>query len=234
VILDGWRKENLAILREDGEYARLGKNGRSDHLRHHLLLNHATGPEALKSAERYKSQIEGSRVLKREFRSHFETKVNKGDKPPKYRLWNAETVFHADFRKQAGKALRKNAKKSSPAKDAGIRGAKSEAPGIIASAKEMFPQPKSKGKKDLFAYFGLLRALNSWKRGRRNHVRQSHNFFSQQSTGQFLEILRDTPEPSDRNLAGRFGLHCRRESPFRHPARLHIGRRAGRHGSPTR
>ena len=52
VIMDGWCKENLAILREDSEYARLDKDGKADHLTHQDLLNHETGPEALKEVEK--------------------------------------------------------------------------------------------------------------------------------------------------------------------------------------
>ncbi|HLP40998.1 MAG TPA: hypothetical protein VK465_05785 [Fibrobacteria bacterium] len=123
VIMDGWCKENLAILREDGEYARLDNNGKADHLTHQLLLNHETGPEALRTVKKFKSQIEESHALQYEFRKHFKAMVDAGVKPAKDGLWDSMPVFHADFRKQAGKALHQDAKKSSPGKDARNLGA---------------------------------------------------------------------------------------------------------------
>ncbi|HLP41723.1 MAG TPA: hypothetical protein VK465_09475, partial [Fibrobacteria bacterium] len=171
VIMDGWCKENLAVLREDSEYARLDKDGNANQIKHQDHLDHTTGPAAWKSVENYKARIEGSSGKQGLFQRVFDRLVARGFETPKKNLWDAETVFHADFLDQAGKAL--HPKTPSRGEGAGaqgakpdaeharhgllaeiqavgvarslganIRGAKAEAPGIIASAKDMFPDPR--------------------------------------------------------------------------------------------
>ncbi|HLP41634.1 MAG TPA: hypothetical protein VK465_09020 [Fibrobacteria bacterium] len=190
VIMDGWCKENLAVFREDSEYARLGKRGEADHLKHLDLLNHKTGPKALKEVEKFKAEIAGNQDLQDSFKRRFDSLVEEKYTWQKSSLWNAESVFHADFREQAGKGLHKGVEHVQGAKDvkkaakhaevgeesrrekkvrarmgrfkqatmaeiqavgvarslgANIRGAKVEAPKIIASAKELFPNPELNG-----------------------------------------------------------------------------------------
>jgi hypothetical protein len=169
--MDGWCKEGLAILREDSEYARLAPDGSANHLKHEDILDPKTGPAAWKSVQGYKAKIEGSTRMWYLFQREFDRLVDAGVEIPKKYLWDAETVFHGEFREQAGKAL--HAKRPSPAESAGvagagsvanrpahpvlaeiqavgvarslgsnIRGAVAESPGILASAKEMFPDPR--------------------------------------------------------------------------------------------
>ena len=103
VIMDGWCKESLAILREDSEYARLKRGGKGNHLEHKLVLDYQSGPKGWATVEDFKSQIEGSRGLQQVYHEHFEQLV--ADGPKVFGLWNAETVFHEDFRNQAAAAL---------------------------------------------------------------------------------------------------------------------------------
>jgi hypothetical protein len=170
VIMDGWCQEHLAILREDSEYARLGPDGSASHLKHQDFLDHQTGPAAWKSVEKYQAVIAGSTGKQRVFQREFDRLLAARFETPKKHLWDAETVFHGEFREQAGKAL--HAKQPSPAESAGIgadpasvqakratlaeiqavgvarslgsniRGAKAEAPGILAAAKDLFPGPQ--------------------------------------------------------------------------------------------
>jgi hypothetical protein len=171
VILDGWCKEDLAILREDSEYARLDPYGKANQLKHQDLLDHKTGPAAWNRVEKYRAQIEGSTGKQRVFQRAYDRLVAAGFVTPEKNLWDAESVFDAGFRKHAGKAL--HAGKPSPAESAGvpgagsaadrpahpalaeiqavgvarslganIRGAKAEASGIIAAAKDLFPDPR--------------------------------------------------------------------------------------------
>lgn len=181
VIMDGWCKDNLAILREDSEYARLDRDGKGDHLSHDHVLDHKSGPEALKSVEAFTAEIKGSPDLRKTFRSEYKRYVSAGTEPDEDCLWDAQSVFHADFRREAGAALREDVGKPAPGKEASIpdadpgakrakraslgeiravgvarslgsniRGAKADAPGIIASARDLFPNPKSnKRKRDL-------------------------------------------------------------------------------------
>jgi hypothetical protein len=168
VIMDGWCREKLAILREDSEYARLAADGSANQLKHQDLLDHKTGPEAWKSVKGYQAQIEGSARLRYLFQRTLDRHVDAGTEMPDEYLWDAETVFHNDFREQACKAL--HAKQPSPAEgagvpgagsaadrpahpalaeiqavgvarslDANIRGAVAAAPGILAAARDMFP-----------------------------------------------------------------------------------------------
>jgi hypothetical protein len=174
VIMDGWCRENLAILREDSAYARLDEDGDGNHLIHHDLLDHETGPEALQSVNALKAHIESSPALGGEFHKSVAFLVASDFEAPEAGLRNSETVFHAGFREQASQALRKEAGKPGPGMygfvpgvdpvskrakheclaeiqavgvarslGANIRGAKSEAPAILASAQRMFPQPKA-------------------------------------------------------------------------------------------
>jgi hypothetical protein len=202
VIMDGWCKESLAVLREDGKFSRLGKNGEGSHLKHDDPLNHITGPEALKVVEKYKAQIENSPYFQDVFKTEFNRLVDGKHAWPKESFWSATSVFHPDFQKQAGAALHKDVRQVMDAKDvqeaskhaadarkslmkrifrnraeqakqkdvrnqaeqvkhaslaeiqavgvarslgSNIRGAIAEAPGIISSAKEMFPRPASDG-----------------------------------------------------------------------------------------
>ncbi|HLP40445.1 MAG TPA: hypothetical protein VK465_02965 [Fibrobacteria bacterium] len=168
VVLDGWCKENLAILREDSYFARLDKNGKADHLKHEGLLNHETGPKALREVEKYKQQIKKNTGLQETYNEYFLERFQypKVDSDT-FGLWNDTTVFHADFLEQAGNALHKEVKEVKANKDvrkaanhaslaeiqavgvarslgSNIRGAITEAPGIIAAAKEMIPRPTRK------------------------------------------------------------------------------------------
>ena len=191
--MDGWCKNNLAILREDGQYSRLDRNGKGDHLEHLDLLNYKSGPKALKLVEKYKARIENTPALRHTFHSELERHVKAGTVMDERCLWDAESVFHEDFRQQANAALHKELKHVQGAKEiqkvakdargasgamepleemivriraehakyaslaeiqaigvarslgSNIRGAKDEAPGIIASAKEMFPPLESVG-----------------------------------------------------------------------------------------
>jgi hypothetical protein len=171
VIMDGWCKEKLAILREDSHFARLDTDGKAGHLKHDDPLNHVTGPEALKTTEKYKAQIENSPYFQDSFKKEFNCLVDAKEEWPKESFWNDTSVFHADFRGQAAKALHQDATKPSPIPDvdrvweqakrasiadiqavgvarslgSNVRGAIAEAPGIIASAKEMFPHSVSEG-----------------------------------------------------------------------------------------
>jgi hypothetical protein len=166
VILDGWCKENLAILREDSHFARLDQYGQADQIKHKDPLNYRSGPEALKVVEKYKAQIENNPHFQETFKGEFDRLVAEKYEWRKSSFWNDTSVFHADFRDRAGRALHKGAEKPSPIPDAdplserakraslaeiqavgvarslgsNIRDAKAGAPGIIASAKEMFPR----------------------------------------------------------------------------------------------
>jgi hypothetical protein len=171
VIMDGWCDENIAILREDGNFAELDRNGRGRHLSHDHLLDHQTGPQALARVNQFKAQIEGSQSLQNTFHSHLMHLVAEGSKEPKHGLWNATTIFNDDFRDRATDAL--HPEKPLPGdgvgtRDAGsvavrfghtvlldmhavgvarslganIRGALAEAPVITASARAMFPLPE--------------------------------------------------------------------------------------------
>ncbi|HLP41686.1 MAG TPA: hypothetical protein VK465_09280 [Fibrobacteria bacterium] len=152
VIMDAWGKENVAIFREDSEYARLDTHGKGDHLNHHDLLNHRTGPRALKEVKHLRAKIESNRNWKRECDNDIQSLVNSGINVGEKGRRNAESVFHADFQERAGRALHKDAKHASLAEiqaigvarslGSNIRGAKAEAPEIIASAKEMFSRPR--------------------------------------------------------------------------------------------
>jgi hypothetical protein len=186
VIMDGWCTENLAILREDSVYARLGQDGKGTHLTHHDLLNHETGPEALRSVNALKAHIDRSPALGGEFHKFVDLLVASEFQVPEKDLRNAETVFHPGFREQASQALRKDPGKPAPgwygfipgvdpvakrakheslagiqavgvarSLGADIRGAKSEAPGIIAAAKDMFPRPEAEGT----GFFGSVLAF---------------------------------------------------------------------------
>jgi hypothetical protein len=152
VIMDGWCKEGLAVLREDSHFARLDKDGRGDHLSHAHLLNHQSGPAVLARVENFKAQIEGSKSLQDAFHNELKRREETGWKTDERYLWDAQSAFHADFRKEAGAALRKDAKHPAWAEiqavgvarslGADVRGGIAEAPGIIATAKEMFPRPE--------------------------------------------------------------------------------------------
>jgi hypothetical protein len=170
VIMDGWCKENLAILREDGQFARLDNDGKGDHLSHAYFLDHQSGPEALARVNHFKAQIEGSRDLQDTFHTMHKQLVDAGIELSGAALWDAQSVFHADFRQQAGKVLHRD--RTAPEVGAGgqgdgsvanrftqqtlldmqavdvarslganIRSAIAEAPAILASAREMFPRP---------------------------------------------------------------------------------------------
>ena len=190
VIMDGWCKENLAILREDGEYSRLDQDGKGGHLRYPDLLDYQSGPRALKLVEKYKARIENKPDLRNIFHAELDSHVKAGTVLEANCIWDAESVFHGEFRQQASAALHKNVQhvqdaedmpiaakaamgvKESPEEKAvpyqarqakhaslaeiqaigvalslgsNIRGAKAEAPGIIASAKELFPLPEPVG-----------------------------------------------------------------------------------------
>ncbi|HLP43559.1 MAG TPA: hypothetical protein VK465_18805, partial [Fibrobacteria bacterium] len=160
VILDGWCKEKVAVLREDSYFARLDQDGKAGHLKHDDPMNHRTGPEALKAVEKYKARIESSPFFQDVFKKDFESLVANKEEWPKESLWNDTSVFHADFRGRAGNALHEDAQQARSASLAGIRavgvarslgsnvrGAIAEAPGIIASAKDMFPNPESNKRK---------------------------------------------------------------------------------------
>jgi hypothetical protein len=127
VIMDGWCREGLAVLREDSRFAALDKDGQGDHLIHEDLLDHRSGPEALASVKRYKARIEESGSLQQEFHAELHnlvatrTEVNVAD------LWTAQPSCHADFRQEAGTALHQDAKHPdargpAPGKGAGMRG----------------------------------------------------------------------------------------------------------------
>ncbi|HLP41104.1 MAG TPA: hypothetical protein VK465_06325 [Fibrobacteria bacterium] len=176
VIMDGWCKNNLAILREDGKFSRLDKDGKPASFSHQLFLNRESGPRTLRSVEKFKAQIENTPALERMFRTDFDHFVAAGAQPRKESLWRATSVFHKDFEEQAARALDKAATASPSVAGAGvkgadpvsarakraslteiqavgvarslgsnIRGAIAEAPKIIATAKELFPESKSSG-----------------------------------------------------------------------------------------
>jgi hypothetical protein len=172
VIMDGWCVNNVAILREDSAFAKLDARGRGRHLSHDHMLDHRSGPEALASVNRYKAQIEGSRDLQEIFHRNLMGVVAAEAKMPEEGIWDATSVFHEDFREQASAALHEDAEKPGKASvippgadpvarqakqaslaeiqaigvarslGADIRGAKAEAPAILAAAQEMFPRPE--------------------------------------------------------------------------------------------
>jgi hypothetical protein len=155
IIMDGWCKENLAVLREDSSFARLDKDGNGGHLSHEHLLDYRSGRAVLARVEEYKARIEGSMSLQTVFHNEFELRKALGRKMDEEFLWDAQSAFHPDFAKEAGEALRKDAKHPALAEihavgaarslGANIRAAVAEAPGVIAQAKEMFPRPEPKG-----------------------------------------------------------------------------------------
>ncbi|HLP41741.1 MAG TPA: hypothetical protein VK465_09565 [Fibrobacteria bacterium] len=173
IIMDGWCKEKVAIHREDSHFARLDNEGKADHLIHEDILDHVIGPVAWKTVEKYKAQIDNNPVFQEVFDDTLNRLVDSNPELSKESLWNDTSVFHTDFREQAGKALHRNAGQSSPIPDAdpvsvqakhaslaeiravgvarslgsNVRGAIADAPGIIASAKDMFPNPESKKRK---------------------------------------------------------------------------------------
>jgi hypothetical protein len=181
VIMDGWCKDNLAILREDSHFARLDRDGKGEHLSHDHLLDPRSGPEDLHAVEKFKAEIEESRDLRETFQRKLNRYIAAGTEPDEDLLWEAQSVFLADFRQQAGAALRPDALKAAPgraplvpdadaaairakqasldeiravgvARDLGsnVRGAIADAPAILASARDLFPGPKSnKRKRDL-------------------------------------------------------------------------------------
>ncbi|HLP42570.1 MAG TPA: hypothetical protein VK465_13760, partial [Fibrobacteria bacterium] len=166
VVMDGWSKEHLAVLREDSEFARLDQDGKADHLTHVDILDRGTGQDALRAVLGFKARIDGSVVLQGTFRKAVKNLAAEKFQPPRNLLWNDTSIFHADFRERAGKAVHPEA--PAPREGAGheadqakratlpeiqavgvarsmgsnIRGAVAEAPGIIASAKDMFPDPR--------------------------------------------------------------------------------------------
>jgi hypothetical protein len=171
VIMDGWCKERLAVLRDDSKFARLDEHGNGDHLSHAHVLDHESGPKALAKVEMFKTQIEASRALRYAFQHRFENLVAEKVELEEKCLWDAQSVFHAEFGQQASVAL--HPEKPSPVDGAGtrdagsvairfghtvlldmqaagvarslgsnIRGAIAEAPLIVYSAKEMFPRPQ--------------------------------------------------------------------------------------------
>jgi hypothetical protein len=173
VVMDGWCKENLAVLREDSRFARHG-----DRLSQEHILDHRSGPGALARIGTLKAQIEGSKTLRNTFHNELKRRVAKGSEPDEDCLWDAQSVFHEDFRQEAIEALHKSVRKADPGKEAripdadpvsirakraslaeiqavgvarslgsNIRGAVAEAPGIIASARDMFPNPLARKRK---------------------------------------------------------------------------------------
>jgi hypothetical protein len=171
VIMDGWCEENVAILREDSAFARLDEQGRGSHLSHEHLLDPRSGPVAMAKLEAFKARIEASETLQQRFHTDLNSLAASGFelKHP----WDSLSVFHPEFRRQAGAAMHPEgghpaaelaaripgadpasirAKHASLAGiqaigvarslGADIRGAKAEAPAILAAAKEMFPRPE--------------------------------------------------------------------------------------------
>jgi hypothetical protein len=171
VVMDGWSKEHLAVLREDSRFARLDKDGKADQITHQDVLDHRTGPEAVREVNRFKSRIDGSMGLRHTYQKRFKMLVDAKIEIPRDRLWNSTSIFHDDFREQAGKAV--HPKAPAPGEGSSIQGARHEAeqamratlpeiqavgvarslgenvrgavakaPEIIASAKDMFPDPR--------------------------------------------------------------------------------------------
>jgi hypothetical protein len=124
VIMDGWCKENVAILREDCEFARQyeAKKGHENRLSHHNLLDHKTGPEAWAMVEQFKARIEESASLQQEFHSELHRLVTSPDQFEVTDLWIPQPIFHEDFREQAGAALRQEVRYPGPGKGARVRG----------------------------------------------------------------------------------------------------------------
>ncbi|HLP41440.1 MAG TPA: hypothetical protein VK465_08035 [Fibrobacteria bacterium] len=146
-IMDGWCKERVATLREDSAFAHLD-NGNGDFLKHSYLLDHESGPRALNQVKMFKARIESSKDIRDGYHNEFNRLVTSNAELNEQSLWDAQSVFHGYFRQQAGAALDKDAGHPSLAEiqavgvarslGSNIRGAVAEAPGIIASAKEMF------------------------------------------------------------------------------------------------
>ncbi|HLP42009.1 MAG TPA: hypothetical protein VK465_10920, partial [Fibrobacteria bacterium] len=105
VIMDGWCKNNLAVLREDSEFARQDVAGNADHLTHRDILDQRTGAAAWKSVEKYKAGIDGSRGKQNIFAREVARLVEMGHEMPSEDLWNAESIFNDNFQEQAAKAL---------------------------------------------------------------------------------------------------------------------------------
>jgi hypothetical protein len=170
VILDPWCTEKTAILREDGEFSQLDKGGKGDHLKHYQILDHQSGPAYWDKVKQFKAQLEGSQDFKKEYRTGYWELQKPGAPPDREIVFNSVSVFRKDFREQAGSALHKNgkflrptdahpvsswAKYASLAKiqavgvarslGSNVRGAVAEAPGVIATAKQMFARPEPKG-----------------------------------------------------------------------------------------
>jgi hypothetical protein len=114
VILDGWCQEKLAVLREDSHFARLGQDGNGDHLSHAHLLDHRSGAKAWENVEMFKAQIDGSRALRFVFHDQLENLVAEGVEVEEKCLWDAQSVFHEDFREAAIAALHKDDGKPAP------------------------------------------------------------------------------------------------------------------------
>jgi hypothetical protein len=124
VLMDGWCKENLAILREDGEFARQGvtKKGHENRLSHHNILDHESGPKAWAKVEEFKARIEEDKGLQQAFHTELHSLATSPDQSSLMDLWAPQTVFHQDFRREAGAALRPDFRFHGPGKGARIRG----------------------------------------------------------------------------------------------------------------
>ncbi|HLP43421.1 MAG TPA: hypothetical protein VK465_18100 [Fibrobacteria bacterium] len=171
VIMDGWSKEHLAVLREDSQFARLDKEGKADQITHKDVLNHRTGLEASNEVGRFKARIDSSMGLRHTYQKRLKLLVDANIEVQRDLLWNSTSIFHADFQKQAGMAV--HPKAPAPEEGSSIQGARHEAeqakratlpeiqavgvarslgekipgavakaPEIIASAKDMFPDPR--------------------------------------------------------------------------------------------
>jgi hypothetical protein len=148
VIMDGWCKENLAVLRDDSKFAHLDQDGNGDHLSHEHIVNHQSGPAVLARVEGFKAQIERSNTLQEVYHNEIKRRAGSGWKIEEKYLWDAQSAFHAEFHQQAGASLHKDfltdiqAIGVARSLGANVQGAVAEAPGIIAKAKEMFPRPE--------------------------------------------------------------------------------------------
>lgn len=173
VIMDGWCKEDIAILREDSRFGRADTQRLAQELTHYDLMNHETGPSHKEAVKTYKTYIDSSPHLQDPYHWNLSAYVDAGLQSDESTLFDATSVFHSQFQEQAGSVLHKDPSKPSSVKGVPTQGldpaakqakhaslaeiqavgvarslgetvpreAVKQAPGIIASSQEMFPNP---------------------------------------------------------------------------------------------
>ncbi|HLP42345.1 MAG TPA: hypothetical protein VK465_12615 [Fibrobacteria bacterium] len=122
VIMDGWCKEDIAILREDSRFGRADTKKQAQELTHYDLMNHITGSLHKDVVETYKTYIDISPHLQDPYNWNLSAYVEVGLKSRESDLFDATSVFHSRFQEQAGSVLHKDPSKPSFVKDLPTQG----------------------------------------------------------------------------------------------------------------